>query len=133
MGDMAWVHILLDQHIRARHLPRDLVGSFDPNCLTPGPDFTARADSALDALADGGRTAIKQHMGIWRDLRVKRRTTEIDVLVGVLVAAGREAGIATPVNATLLDLVHAIERGECGMEWENLRTIATQAGLSLAV
>ncbi len=105
------------------------IGNFDPNCFAPGPDFTARADSALNALAEGGRTAIKQHMGIWRDLRVKRRATEIDVLVGVIVASGRALGIATPVNAALLELVHAIETGRCGMEWQNLQTIATQAGL----
>ncbi len=109
------------------------IGNFDPNCFAPGADFTAHADSALDALADGGRTAIKQHMGIWRDLRVKRRTTEIDVLVGVLVDTGRVAGIATPVNAALLDLVHAIERGERGMDWDNLRTIATRSGVPLPV
>ncbi len=48
-------------------------------------------------------------------------------------AVGREAGIATPVNAALLDLVHAIERGLCGMEWENLRMSAMCAGLPLAV
>jgi len=78
---------------------------------------TLLAGAGSANLFGGEWAAIKQHMGIWRDLRVKRRTTEVDVLVGVIVASGRELGIATLVNAALLDLVHAIETGRCGMEW----------------
>lgn len=91
------------------------------------------AEEARAALADGGRGAVKQHMGIWRDLRVKRRPTEVDVLTGVVVTRGRELGIATPVNAAILDLVHAIEVGQTGMGWENLRAIAERAGLMTTV
>ena len=76
---------------------------------------------------------MKQHMGIWRDLRVKRRATEVDVLTGIVVASGRERGIATPVNEAILDLVHAIEAGQIGMGWENLRAVAERAGLATAV
>lgn len=105
------------------------IGGFDPNSFAPGSDFAARADATLAALADGTRGAVKQHMGIWRDLRVKRRKTEVDVLTGVIVAGGRERGIATPVNAAILDLIHAIEAGRAGMGWENLRAIAARSGL----
>ncbi len=38
------------------------------------------------------------------------RTTEIDALNGAVVAAGVRAGIATPVNAALVALVHGVER-----------------------
>ncbi|WAB83229.1 2-dehydropantoate 2-reductase [Microcella daejeonensis] len=38
------------------------------------------------------------------------RTTEIDALNGAVVAAGGRAGIATPVNAALVALVHGVER-----------------------
>ena len=40
----------------------------------------------------------------------KRMTTEIDFINGAVVRAGREAGIATPVNATLVACIKGIER-----------------------
>ena len=40
----------------------------------------------------------------------KRMTTEIDFINGAVVRAGRQAGIATPVNATLVACIKGIER-----------------------
>ena len=40
----------------------------------------------------------------------KRMTTEIDSINGAVVRAGRKAGIATPVNATLVACIKGIER-----------------------
>lgn len=106
------------------------IGSFDPNAFVPGPDFVERADAALDAVADPMRSGVKHHMGIWRDLRVKRRKTEVDMQIAAIVEHGHRLGIPTPVNAATLDVVHQIERGERGMGWENLDLIAECAGIS---
>ncbi len=89
----------------------------------------ARADETLVGLADAWRGAIKQHMGIWRDLKVNKRKTEVDMLVGSIVAMGRERGVLTRVNASTLDVVHEIEDGKRGMGWENLKEISHRAGL----
>lgn len=43
--------------------------------------------------------------------------TEIDAICGAVVRAGEQFGVATPVNAQLLALVHAVERGEPGNQW----------------
>ena len=109
--------------------PLEHIGEFDPNQFAPGDDFLARADGALGALADASRASVKQHMGIWRDLKVKRRKTEVDVLVAVVVERGRELGIPTPVNAAILDLIHAIEDGRRGMGWENFRLLAERTSI----
>jgi 2-dehydropantoate 2-reductase len=106
------------------------IGGFNPNAFAPGE--TEAADAALDAVADPMRGAEKQHMGIWRDLRVKRRQTEVDMQTAVIVATGRERGIATPVNDAVLDTIKAIEAGELGMEWGNFETIARRGGLTIA-
>jgi 2-dehydropantoate 2-reductase len=37
--------------------------------------------------------------------------TEIEAICGAVVRAGEEAGVPTPVNATLLNLVKAIVEG----------------------
>ncbi len=105
------------------------IGEFEPDKFAPGEDMEARADETLVGLADAWRGAIKQHMGIWRDLKVNKRKTEVDMLVGSIVAMGREWGVLTRVNASTLDVVHEIEDGKRGMGWENLKEISHRAGL----
>jgi 2-dehydropantoate 2-reductase len=107
------------------------IGEFEPEKFAPGDDMEARADQTLSALADSWRSSIKQHMGIWRDLKVKKRKTEVDMQVAQIVATGREQGVPTPVNAAVLETVHEIEDGMRGMEWTNLEEIARRSEGSL--
>lgn len=103
------------------------IGGFEPERFAPGEGLEARADEALTALANAWRGAIKQHMGIWRDLKVKKRKTEVDVQVAWIVETGRERGVPTPVNAAVLEIVHEIEGGKRGMRWENLEEISRRS------
>jgi 2-dehydropantoate 2-reductase len=108
------------------------IGEFEPEKFAPGEDMEARADQTLSALADSWRSSIKQHMGIWRDLKVKKRKTEVDMQVAQIVATGQEHGVPTPVNAAVLETVHEIEDGTRGMEWINLEEIARRSEVSLS-
>jgi 2-dehydropantoate 2-reductase len=101
------------------------IGEFDPNAFAPGDDFDVRSRAALQEMADAMRGGIKQHMGIWRDLKVKKRQSEVNMQTAVIVAKGQELGISTPVNAAVLRVIHEIEAGERGMEWSNLEEIAS--------
>jgi 2-dehydropantoate 2-reductase len=38
--------------------------------------------------------------------------TEVDVINGGVVKKGREHGVETPLNSRVVELVHAMERGE---------------------
>lgn len=105
------------------------IGEFDPNLFAPGDDLPERADRALLAMAGAMRQSVKQHMGIWRDLKIKRRKTEVDMQVGVICAKGREGGIPTPVNEAVVAIVHEIEAGRRGMDWSNLDELARRAGI----
>ncbi len=105
------------------------IGEFDPNAFAPGSDAATRGNAAIQALSDGMAGSVKQHMGIWRDLAVRKRKTEIDMQVSVLVATGERAGIPTPINAAVRDITHAIEAGGRGMGWDNLDEIARRGGL----
>ena len=40
--------------------------------------------------------------------------TEVDVINGGVVRKGREFGVETPLNARVVELMHAMERGERG-------------------
>jgi len=109
----------------------EMIGEFDPNAFAPGDDAEERASAALDELSAAMRASIKQHMGIWRDLAVKKRRTEVDMQSAVLVEYGKRLGIETPVNAAVVEVIHEIERGERGMGWENLDDIARLAGVNV--
>ena len=108
------------------------IGEFDPNAFAPGPDAEATGNTAIQALSDATASSVKQHMGIWRDLAVKRRKTEVDMQIAVLVSTGREQSIPTPVNAAVLVVIHEIEAGERGMGWDNLDAILHRSGLQEA-
>ncbi len=105
------------------------IGEFDPNAFAPGPDAEARGNAAIQALSGAMASSVKQHMGIWRDLAVRKRATEVDMQVAVLVDTGQKLGIPTPVNAAMLSIIHEIEAGVRGMGRENLNHIARRAGL----
>ena len=51
---------------------------------------------AIASLADYTSHTAKTHSGIWRDLAVRKRKTEVDQQIGIIGTLGREAGIATP-------------------------------------
>ena len=61
--------------------------------------------SARDTRGEMQRPSMGQDMA-------KGRRTEIDFMSGYIVEKGRQAGIPTPVNAMVLDIVKRIERGE---------------------
>jgi 2-dehydropantoate 2-reductase len=70
------------------------------------------------------RRSAKTHSGIWRDLAVRRRRTEIDAQIGPIVTIGREHGLATPLSARLIALIHDIEDGRRPQAWATLDALA---------
>ena len=95
---------------------------FDPACFAPGaPDSGARASIA--ALAEFNRHTAKTHSGIYRDLAVRKRKTEIDPQIGVIAALGREAGVATPAIDCLVVLIQDIEEGRRSMSFETFSVL----------
>ena len=45
------------------------------------------------------------------------RKTEVDLLNGEIVELGRKHGVPTPMNALLVDAIHALEDGGNRTEW----------------
>ena len=102
--------------------PRGFNG-FDPAAFAPGGDERAIDRSLRDMVAHNRRSA-KSHSGIWRDLAVRRRPTEVDAQLGPVVAIGAEQGIATPVVARLIAMIHEIEQGRRPLDRVNLVELA---------
>jgi 2-dehydropantoate 2-reductase len=95
---------------------------FDPEVFAPGaPEAGSRASIA--ALADFNRYTAKTHTGIYRDLAVRKRKTEIDPQIGIIAKLGAEVGIATPAITKLVELIHDIEDGRRPMAFETFQLL----------
>lgn len=83
---------------------------FDPVAYRPGAD-PAAAERSLDALVAFNRRSAKTHSGIWRDLAVRKRRTEVDAQIGIVADLGAQAGVPTPLITRLVELIHQVEDG----------------------
>jgi 2-dehydropantoate 2-reductase len=92
---------------------------FDPTAFDPGTDESALQRS-IDAMVAFNRGSAKSHSGIWRDLAVRKRRTEVDAQIGIIAAIGREVGVATPTLERVVALIHEIEEGRRPLAWSTL-------------
>ena len=95
---------------------------FDPACFAPGAS-DAGARGSIAALAEFNRHTAKTHSGIYRDLAVRKRKTEVDPQIGVIAELGREAGVPTPAITCLVSLIHDIEDGRRPMSSETFEIL----------
>ena len=68
-------------------------------------------------MAEFNRHTAKTHSGIYRDLAVRKRKTEIDPQIGVIAELGRASGVDTPAIRHLVELIHDIEDGRRDMSF----------------
>jgi len=134
LGDPAFGPLLLalagEVLARAPVVPMAFDG-FDPTDL-PG---------SLARLTMFNRASAKSHSGVYRDLAVRHRPTEVDAQLGPLVdvdapsgerlgdAAGVGRAVRTPLLPRLIALVHAIEDGRRRCERANLDLLAAHERL----
>ncbi len=83
---------------------------FEPQAFAADAPETA-ALASLAALCDFRRASAKTHSGIWRDLAVRRRRTEVDSQIALVAQMGAAAGVNTPLLRRLTELIHDIEEG----------------------
>jgi 2-dehydropantoate 2-reductase len=70
---------------------------------------------------------LKPRSGIWRDLAVRKRKTEVDLRVVDLARRGRAVGVDMTLNEKLADLIHEIEDGTRPQSWDNLDELGALA------
>lgn len=97
---------------------------FDPAVYLPDAPPGA-ASRSLDDLVAHNRKSAKTHSGIWRDLAVRKRTTEVDAQLGIVVRLGAKAGVPTPLTTKVVQLIQEIERGVRPLARENLEALAS--------
>ncbi len=95
---------------------------FDPLPFAEGSE--AERDRIIAWLADFNAKSAKTHSGIWRDLAVRKRRTEVNQQVGIVGRLGRESGIATPALDRLATLIGDIEEGRRPQSAETFEELA---------
>ena len=94
---------------------------YDPALYRKGMAGDAAAVSeAMAAVSRFYRRHTKVKTGIWRDLVVRKRKTEVDSQIGAVAARGRRLGVPTPLLDRVVTMIHELEDGRRGMSWANL-------------
>ena len=101
---------------------------FQPGLMRPrsAAEWRLALDS-FDGLLDTLWRQIKRRTGIWRDLAVRRRKTEVDLRVTDLVNRGRALRLPMTLNARLAEMIHEIEDGRRPLRWQNLEELGELA------
>lgn len=103
----------------ARGVELESFDGFDPHAFAPDAGDRA-ASRSLDDLVAHNRRSAKTHSGIWRDLAVRHRRTEVDAQLGAVIAYGRKAGVTAPLNDRLITMIHEIEEGRRAQDSANI-------------
>jgi 2-dehydropantoate 2-reductase len=105
---------------RAEGLELDHVFGMSPEeMVVLGPDDRPHAEEVLDrAMGRWGNTLPSMLQDLWAG-----RATEVDVVNGGVAGRGRAQDVLTPLNDRVVELVHAMERGERRPEPEALAEV----------
>src|SRR5262249_51174268 len=84
----------------------------------------AAGDQAMRASVRFYRGHTKTKTGIWRDLVVRKRKTEVEAHLGATLERAARHGIRMPLTRRLLAMIDELETGRRRMTWANLDELA---------
>lgn len=100
---------------------------FAPDAFTPAAGIGA-AEAQMQRIADHCRRWVgKPRSGVWRDLAVRKRPTEVDPQITDIVKHGRAHGVATPTVQRLIAMIREMEAGQRGFGNDNLDALMAVA------
>ena len=103
----------------ARGVTPEAFDGFDPGAFAPGA-APGESEASLDGLVRFNRASAKTHSGVWRDLAVRKRRTEVDAQIAPIAELGAAVGVDTPLIRRLVEFVHDVEQGRRLQSWETL-------------
>jgi 2-dehydropantoate 2-reductase len=77
-------------------------------------------EPSFDQLVARRRRDLKTKSGIWRDLAVRRRKTEVDQHIVLVAEIGAGHGLPMPLTRALVTMIHDLEDGRRVMSWDNI-------------
>ena len=95
---------------------------FEPEAI--GSADQATVDASLERLIAVRRTDEKTHSGVWRDMAVRKRRTEVDAHFGPIVADAHRLGLEVPLLEGMIAMIHEVEDGSRPFAGANLDELA---------
>ncbi|MFK7880785.1 MAG: ketopantoate reductase family protein [Roseobacter sp.] len=92
---------------------------YDPAAFRPDADPLITTAS-FAAMVAHNRTSAKTHSGIWRDLAVRKRRTEVDPQLTKPIEVGAALGHPMPLTRRLVTLIQDIEQGHRSLSYDTL-------------
>jgi 2-dehydropantoate 2-reductase len=102
--------------------PRGFNG-YDIEAFRPGASEAA-AKQSVAAMVAFNSTSAKTHSGVWRDLAIRKRRTEVDVQIAPIADIGARHGIDCRATRKLVEMIHEVEEGRRSMTDDNLLELA---------
>jgi 2-dehydropantoate 2-reductase len=102
--------------------PRGFNG-YDVAAFAPDASEDA-ARHSVAAMVAFNSTSAKTHSGVWRDLAIRKRRTEVDVQIAPIAEIGEQHGIDCRATRKLVAMIHEVEDGLRPMTDDNLLELA---------
>ena len=77
-------------------------------------------NASLDGIIDRRNRDEKKFSGIWRDLAVRKRKTEVDAHFEPILSLAKRYGCQCRLTARMVEMIHEIEAGKRTFGQENL-------------
>ena len=110
----------------SRNIKCEPFDGFSPDSFLSGSTDEQAAHS-LSELVEHNRRSVKTHSGIWRDLAIRKRRTEIDAQLGAVVREADACGLKVPITVRLIQLIHEVETGSRQRGLSTLAALAETA------
>jgi len=98
---------------------------FEPEAI--GSSDRAVVDASLERLIAVRRTDEKTHSGVWRDMAVRKRRTEVDAHFGPIVDDAHRLHLEVPLLEGMMAMIHEVEDGRRRFSGANLEELARAA------
>ena len=91
---------------------------FEPDAI--GSPDRATVDASLERLVGVRRGDEKSRSGVWRDMAVRKRRTEVDAHFGPIVEDAHRLGLEVPLLRQMIVMIHDLEDGRRSFSGANL-------------
>jgi 2-dehydropantoate 2-reductase len=95
---------------------------FEPHAIAAADRSVV--DASLARLIDVRRGDEKTHSGVWRDMAVRKRRTEVDAHFGPIIRDAHDRGLPVPLLKRMVEMIHEIEEGRRDFSGANLDELA---------
>jgi 2-dehydropantoate 2-reductase len=109
---------------RAEGVRCEVIDGFDPLVFLRAAGGSVEAEPCWAAQKAYWGDHVQGRTGVWRDLAIHHRPTEVDTIITPIAERARARGVPVPRLERLIHLIHEAEQGRRQLGWHNLDDLA---------